>query len=180
MDIGCEHHYVIIGLSNGERLDESSLDHEANAIQDFFNKIEEYKKKYDLPVAMEAYNGYARPIDQYVLRNGYRLLNVNNNKLAQFKKIFPGSAKNESIDAQKFFELFTLSEHLSIAKSVLQEVYNVPKVNEKLKILTRRRRRLVNEQTRLSNRLQSDLHAISPELLNLTGSIYNTFFVIGK
>jgi len=80
---------------------------------------------------MEAYNGYARPIDKYVLRKGYRLLNVNNNKLAQFKRVFPGSAKTDAIDTQKIFELFTLSDHLPLAKTVLQEVRLAPdKLNQ--------------------------------------------------
>ena len=38
---------------------------------------------------MEGYNGWARPLDQQIQQRGYRLLNVNNLKLARFKEIFP-------------------------------------------------------------------------------------------
>ncbi|MBA2654647.1 MAG: transposase [Gammaproteobacteria bacterium] len=96
---------------------------------------------------MEGYNGYARPIDKLILSKGYKLLNVNNNKLAQFKKVFAGPAKTDEIDVLKMFELFTLSDHLPIAKGVLQEINITPVVNEKLKFLSRRRRTLVNEKS---------------------------------
>ena len=55
-----------------------------------------------LTVSMEGYNGYARPIDKIVFSKGYRLLSVNNNKLAQFKKEFAGPAKTE-IDTLDLF-----------------------------------------------------------------------------
>ena len=52
-------------------------------------------------VAMEGYNGWARPLDGQVQRHGYQLYNVNNLKLARFKEIFPAPAKSDSIDAHK-------------------------------------------------------------------------------
>ncbi len=179
MDVGKDHHHVAIGLSTGELLEDFKFLHNSTEIQNFFNRIEKYKKQYQfsVAVAMEGYNGYARPIDKYVLARGYRLLNVNNNKLAQFKKIFPGPAKTDKIDAKKMFELFTLSEHLPLAKSVLQEVGEIPEVNKKLKYLSRRRRLLVNEKTRVINRLQSDLQAAAPGLLAITGGADNLWFL---
>ena len=179
MDIGSAEHHVIIGLSGGEILSEFKLLHSSTDIRNFLDRIEQFQKKYDLPVAvaMEAYNGYARPIDKYIQNEGYRLLNVNNHKLAQFKKIFPGPAKNDSIDTKKIFELFTLSDRLPLAKTVLQEVARVPVINEKLKCLTRRRRSIVHERIRLSNRFQSDVQAVCPGLLNITGNANNTWFL---
>jgi hypothetical protein len=55
------------------------------------------------------------------------------------------------IDARKGLELFQLSDHLPLAKEVLQEVSGTPTENEILKRLTRRRRRLVNERVRVVN-----------------------------
>ena len=81
-----------------------------------------------------------------VRQRGYRLYNLNNLKFARFKEIFPGAAKSDRIDARKGLELFQLSDHLPLAKEVLQEVSGTPPENEVLKRLTRRRRRLVNEQ----------------------------------
>ena len=49
----------------------------------------------------KGYNGWARPLDQQIQQRGYRLLNVNNLKLARFKEIFPAPAKNDHIDTDK-------------------------------------------------------------------------------
>jgi len=179
MDIGGHAHRVGIGLSNGDLLEEFDIEHNRAGIECLFSKISTYEHEYQLPVAvaMEAYNGHARPIDQQVLAKGYRLLNVNNNKLAQFKKIFPGPAKTDSIDTRKMFELFTMTNHLPMAKSVLQEVILLPTVNVKLKRLTRRRRSLVNDKIAIVNRLQDDLQACIPGLLDITGSVDNRWFL---
>ena len=179
MDIGSQAHQVAIGLSTGEILEEFGISHTPNDIDLFFHKIENHKNHYHLPVvvAMESYNGHARPIDKYVLDKGYRLININNHKLAQFKKVFPGASKSDVIDTRKMFELFTLQDHLPLAKNVLQEVVPIPEINEKLKRITRRRRSLVNEKVRVVNRLQSDLQAISPGLLEITGSADNLWFL---
>jgi hypothetical protein len=135
MDIGSQVHQVAIGLSTGEILEEFGISHTPNDIDLFFNKIEMHKNRYQLPVvvAMESYNGHARPIDKFVLAKGYRLININNHKLAQFKRVFPGASKSDVIDTRKMFELFTLQDHLPLAKNALQEVVPIPKINEKLK-----------------------------------------------
>lgn len=179
MDIGNKKHHVAIGLSTGKLLENFELNHTPSEINAFFSKIESYRKQYDLSVAvaMESYNGYARPIDKLVLAKGYRLLNINNNKLAQFKRVFAGPAKTDKIDTLKMFELFSLSDHLSTAKGVLQTVDIRPQINEKIKSLTRRRRALVDEKTRLANRLQTDLQSIMPDLLSITGSVDNVWFL---
>lgn len=179
MDIGCHQHRVLIGLSNGEILEEFNLPHTSSAIKQFFKKTDDYQSKYSAQVifAMEGYNGHARPIDKFALMRGYRLLNVNNNKLAKFKEIFPGPAKSDEIDTRKIFELLTLQEHLPMAKKVLNEVTQVPEVNEKLKRLTRRRHALVHEKVRAANRLQSDLNAVAPALSTITKDVCNVWFL---
>ena len=179
MDIGSQFHQVAIGLSTGEILEEFGISHTSNDIELFFEKIEVHKNKYQLPVAvaMESYNGHARPIDKQVLNKGYKLFNINNHKLAQFKKVFPGASKSDVVDTRKMFELFTLQDHLPLAKNVLQQVVSIPEINEKLKRITRRRRLLVNEKVRIVNRLQSDLQAIAPGLIEITGSVDNLWFL---
>ena len=99
------------------------------------------------------------PWDQQIQQRGYRLLNVNNLKLARFKEIFPAPAKNDHIDTDKMLELFQLGDTLARAKNVIQEVKLVPEENRQLKRLTRRRRQLVVEKVRLGNRLKADLQA---------------------
>src|SRR5688572_8544238 len=126
---------------------------------------------------MEGFNGCARPLDRMVRRRGYRLYNINNLKLARFKEIFAGAAKSDRIDARKGLELFQLSDHLPLAREVLQEVTGTPAENEILKRLTRRRRRLVNERVRVVNNLQADLQAVCPGLLEITREASNQWFL---
>ena len=168
-----------MGLSSGEVLEEFEIDHRIEGFQEFFSRIEKHRKKENcgVAVAMEGYNGHARPLDSLVRERGYRLYNLNNLKFARFKEIFPGAAKSDRIDARKGLELFQLSDHLPLAKEVLQEVRGTPPENEVLKRLTRRRRRLVNERVRVVNNLQADLQAVSPGLLEITGEASNQWFL---
>ena len=179
VDVGCQRHHVAIGLSDGELLDEFEIAHQTQGFDEFFARIEGHRRHYggEVSVAMEGYNGYARPLDSLVLAQSYRLFNINNLKLARFKEIFPGAAKSDRLDARRGLELFQLRDHLPLAKEVLQEVAPTPKANAVLKRLTRRRRALVDEKTRVLSRLQSDLQAVCPELLAMTRDAENLWFL---
>lgn len=179
VDVGCYSHSVAIGLSTGDVLDEFVIDHRPEGFRHFFSRIEKLEKKYHCPVAvaMEGFNGYARPLDTLVRAHDYRLYNINNLKLARFKEIFPGAAKTDKIDARKGLELFQLRDHLPIAKDVLQEVAATPEENNILKRLTRRRRRLVNERVRVLNDMQANLQAVCPGLLEITNDASNLWFL---
>ena len=106
-----------------------------------------------MAVAMEGYNGHARPLDRMIVEKGYRLYNADNLKLARFREIFPGPAKTDSLDVRKILDLFHLKDHLPLAKDALQEVPEIPRENEKLKRFTRRRRQLVHEKVRVVRRV---------------------------
>ena len=114
---GSRRHSVAIGLPNGELLEEFEIAHRVEGFEDFFSRIEKHQKQRDCPVAvaMEGYNGWARPLDSLVRQRGYRLYNINNLKLARFKEIFPGAAKSDRIDARKGLELFQLREGTALA-----------------------------------------------------------------
>ncbi len=177
--IGCYEHAVAVGLSNGELLEEFSISHDKAGFNKFFTHIEKHEKKYSYPVsvAMEGYNGYARPLDSLIKKSDYRLFNINNLKLNRFKEIFPSPCKTDPIDSRKGLELFQLKDHLPMAADVLQEVAAVPQVNQILKRLTRRRVQLVNERVRYVNMLQSNLQAVSPGLLGITNNAANVWFL---
>jgi transposase len=179
VDVGCTRHRVAIGLSEGKLLEEFDICHDAAGLNEFFSRVERHERQWGLPVAvaMEGYNGYARPLDERVLLHGYRLFNVNNMKLARFKEIFPGPAKSDPVDARKMLEMFSLKDKLPLAREVLQEVAPVARVNVQLKALTRRRKQLVNERKRVSSRLQTDLQAVCPGLLDITGEADNLWFL---
>jgi len=179
LDIGCRLHSVAVGLADGELLDEFEIEHTKSGFELFFNKIKHHEVQHKLPVsiAMEGYNGYARPLDQMIRARDYRLFNINNLKLARFKEIFPGAAKSDVIDARKGLELFQLRDHLPLAKDVLQEVAPTPIENDQLKRLTRRRRRMVNERVSVMNSLQTDLHAVCPGLCDITRDVSQVWYL---
>lgn len=179
VDVGCKTHHVGIAGPDGTILETFTIPHTQEGFQTFVDRVEAHRQAVNLPVAvaMEGYNGYARPLDRLVQERGYRLYNVNNLKLARFKQIFPGAAKTDRLDTEKILELFHLKDQLPLAKDVLQEVPAVPAVNAKLKRLTRRRRQLVNEKVRVLNRLQVDLQAVCPELLAMTKDAGNRWFL---
>ncbi|MEQ1844744.1 MAG: IS110 family transposase [Nitrospira sp.] len=175
LDVGARQHHVAIGLSSGAVLEEFAIAHQPEGFAHLFARIETHHQHYPGPVAvaMEGYNGYARPLDRLIQARGYRLYNVNNLKLARFKEIFPGAAKTDRLDARKGLELFQLREHLPLAKAVLQEVGAIPVANERLK----RRRRLVNERVRVVNTLHADLQAVCPGLIAITREVSNQWFL---
>ncbi len=179
IDIGSREHYVAIGLSDGGIVDEFSISHTPQGFAHFFDQIHTQECLHALPVviAMEGCNGWARPLDSEILMHGYPLYNVNNLKLARFKEIFPAPAKTDLIDTHKMLDLFKLQAHLPMAKQVLQQVLPVPESNRILKRLTRRRRQLVNDKISIINRLQADLQAICPGMLEITGSADNLWFL---
>ncbi len=179
IDVGSLSHSVAIGDGNGDFIKEFEITHSQKGFDAFFKTIDTEAKKRDATViiAMEGYNGWARPFDRLILQKEYKLYNVNNVKLARFKEIFPGAAKTDSIDARKIVELFSLQKHLPVAKKVLQEIKTPNSTNAKLKKLTRRRKQLVDERMAIANRFSADLQAETPELKALSPSVDNLWFL---
>ena len=137
VDVGVSRHRVAVGLSEGVLLEEFEIGHDTAGLAEFFARVGRHERRLhaQVAVAMEGYNGHARPLDQQVLARGYRLFNVNNLKLARYKEIFPGPAKSDPIDTRKIFELFALKDKLPLAREVLQEVAPVAPVDAQLKAL---------------------------------------------
>jgi hypothetical protein len=88
VDVGYRRHSVAMGLSSGEMLEEFEIDHRIEGFEEFFSRIEKHRKEENctVAVAMEGYNGYARPLDSMVRERGYRLYNLDNLKFARFKR----------------------------------------------------------------------------------------------
>ena len=170
---------VAVGLSDGQIIDEFSISHQPEGFATFFERLTVLERKFQSPirVAMEGYNGYARPLDGMIMARGWQLYNINNLKLARFKEIFPGAAKTDVLDARKGLELFQLQEHLPIAKDVLQAVAQPSRENQIFKRLSRRRRWLVNERVRVLNVLQNNLQAVCPSLLAIAPDANSLWFL---
>lgn len=179
IDVGSRNHVVGVGLSDGQVLEEFEIGHDRAGFEEFFRRIERHRTRRRLPVvvAMEGTGGWARPLDGMIRKRGYELLNVNNMKLARFKEIFPAPAKTDRIDTRKMLELLRLRHVLPTRRNVLQQVVDVDEVNEKLKRLTRRRRQLVNEKTRVMGRFFTDLNAVCPGLDRITVDLANRWFL---
>jgi len=179
IDVGSLNHAVAVSDGFGNIINEFEMTHTQKGFDYFFKIIEDeaYKRDATITIAMEGYNGWARPLDSLILQKGYKLYNVNNLKLARFKEIFPAAAKTDAIDARKIVELFSLQKHLPIAKKVLQEISISDDTNAQLKKLTRRRKQLVEERMAIANRFGSDLQAEAPDLKNLTSSVDNLWFL---
>lgn len=179
IDVGSTSHNVAIGLDDGTFLEDFNIHHSAQGFKQFFKRIEKHRRAqtYSVSVAMEGYNGYARPLDSLIQAHDYRLFNVNNLKLARFKEIFPAAAKTDEIDAKRCLELFQFQEYIPTSRRVLQEIPQSTETNRMLKGLTRRRRRLIKEKNRLANTLQTDLRANCPGLLEITRNVSNLWFL---
>lgn len=179
IDVGSANHSVAMMDAYGNVLPSFDIDHTNKGFDKLFKIIEHEAKKENsqVEIAMEGYNGWARPLDGFILDRGYKLFNVNNVKLARFKEIFPAAAKTDAIDASKILELFSFQNHLPLAKEVLQEVIPSSENNIILKKLSRRRKQLVEERIALTNRFGSDLQAVAPDLKNITLSIDNLWFL---
>jgi transposase len=179
VDVGSHRHAVAVGLSDGRFLEDFEIDHDQKGFRTLFSRIEAAARVHgcSIAIAMEGYNGHARPLDRQVLARGWRLFNVNNLKLARFKEIFPAAAKTDRLDARKALELFQIGDHLPLARQVLQEVIAPPEENEILKRQSRRRRRLVKERVAIVNAMQADIKSICPELLDITGDVQNLWFL---
>lgn len=179
VDVGARMHRVAVGTGSGQLVAEFDLAHTAAGLAGFFARIERLRGSSGAPVAvaMEGFNGWARPLDRQVLDHGWKLYNVNNLKLARYKEIFPAPAKTDAIDARRILELFRLRGDLAVARGVLQEIVATTEEVERLKRITRRRRQLVNEKVRVLNRMQSDLQAVCPGLLEITADAENLWFL---
>jgi transposase len=179
VDVGSRFHEVAVGDGCGRVVDTFRVDHDAMGFQTFFERVARHRSTPQQPirVAMEGYNGWARPLDSRVLEHGWALYNVNNLKLARYKEISPAPAKSDSIDAHRMLELFTLDGHRGVARNALQRVTAAPEGHRRLKYLTRRRRVLVQERAGRLTRLRCDLQALSPGLLDITGAVDNRWFL---
>jgi len=179
VDVGSQFHQVAVGDGSGRVIDEFRIDHDPAGFATFFERVERHRCRPDQPirVAMEGYNGWARPLDSQTLERGWALYNVNNLKLARYKEIFPAPAKTDEIDTRRMLELFTLDDHRGVARKALQRVVRAPEAHRRLKYLTRRRRVLVQERAGRLTRLRCDLQALCPGLLSITGAVDNQWFL---
>jgi len=168
IDVGSERHHVIV-MDDKEKI---LYDREvAHKFSDFHKAIEEFreietKEKVTIEFAMEGKNGYGSPFDRLLIENDFRLYNVDNLKLKRFKDVFGAEWRNDRRDAKMLAKMLKLREHVDTGKEkAFIEVTKMPVVNEKLKILSRHQQSLINEKTRIQNRLRKRVLEVCPDVL---------------
>ena len=73
IDVGSRVHRVAVGDADGHILDQFDVHHTARGMDAFFERIM-LLSDGPVAVAMESYNGWARPLDQQILARGWKLL----------------------------------------------------------------------------------------------------------
>lgn len=116
-------------------------------------------------------------MDSQILAQGWHRYAINNLKCARFKEIFPAPAKTDAIDARRMLQLLQLRDRIPMASAVLQEVAPVDALHQQLKALARRRKQLVAERMKVSQRMQAGLQGAAPGLLAITGQADNLWFL---
>lgn len=177
LDIGSREHEVVIGNQNGLLIDHFKMTHDPAGMDCFFDRVQQASAGGPVSVAMEGYNGWARPLDRAVQSRGWQLYNVNNLKLARYKEIFPAPAKTDAIDAKRILELFAFQGQKHIARDVLQAVPLIPQTHRQLKYLSRRRRLMVNDKMQRETRLQCELQAYAPGIMSMTNSVSQLWYL---
>ena len=179
IDVGSVMHRVAIGLATGAAIDEFDCPHTSAGISHFFTRVNQHREQHGaaVAVAMEGFGGYARPLDNQILAQGWPLYAINNLKFARFKEIFPAPAKTDAIDARRMLQLMQVREDQPIARAVLQEVAPIDDTHQQLRALTRRRKLMVEERMEISLRMQAELLAVAPGLLAITGRADNLWFL---
>jgi transposase len=119
-------------------------------------------------VGIEGHNGHLSPLDRYLVEWGCQVKNVDARKLKAFRDTFGVPCKTDVKDAQLIIHLLKQDKALwNQGKSPYHPVRCAGPARRKLKKWARYQKTLVEEKTRLMNRLTKLIHEISPELLDV-------------
>ncbi len=168
IDVGSESHHVIIMDDTGEVLYDRKV---AHTFSEFHKVIVEFKgieKQHqgEITFAIEGKNGYGAPFDRILMKNGFKLYNVDNLKLRRFRDVFGAEWRNDRRDAKMLAKMLKLKDHMDAQEEkAFIAVEKAPAVNEKLRILSRHQQSLIDEKIRIQNRLRKRLLEVCPDIL---------------
>jgi len=175
IDIGSEHHHVIIMGDEEKILYDQKVSHKFSefhrAVKEF-REIEE-REEGKISFAIEGKNGYGAPfdrilIDRILIENGFTLYNVDNLKLKRFRDVFGVEWRNDQRDAKMLAKMLRLRDYLDVKdEKAFIRVEKVSEVNERLKILSRHQQTLIDEKVRIQNRLRKRLLEVCPDILEV-------------
>jgi transposase len=168
LDVGGQQHSVILAREH-QAVEEFEITHDQHGFGEFFTRIERIRQAGETVwVIVEGAGGWLRPLDQQILQKNYRLLAVQNRKMARFREIFAGAAKTDRLDAKRACQLLSFHRQYPSERAVCEPVVAIPEVNRRLRLLSRYRRQLVAEKQRLIHRLRAHLQAVAPGLIAMT------------
>jgi transposase len=177
MDVGSRSHWVVIGR-RGRGLESFQVEHTGPGFEGFFERVERQRRCGEqVLVLAEGSGGWLRPLDGLMQQRGYRLWQINQCKAARFRETFSGPAKTDRLDAERGLQLLELRRHWAGPGTVCEPVRRAGPVHRHVRALTQRRRRLVQEKTRLSSQLQANLQAVCPGLVSITRRVDNLWFL---
>lgn len=177
VDVGSESHWVQVGRQ-GRPIEAFQVVHTAPGFEQFFRKVEQHRQPGEKVVVLTEGSGNGlRPLDGRIQKRGYQLLQINYCKAARFREACAGPAKTDQLDAARGLQLLQLQHHWSEEGTVCEPVQPVAEAERQLRALTQRRRRLVQEKTRLVSQLQANLQALCPGLVSITRRVDNLWFL---
>jgi transposase len=107
IDVGSESHHVVVINGEGQVLYDRKIPHR---FSEFHKGIREFKdiearEGCKISFGLEGKNGYGAPFDRILGKRGFRLYNIDNLKLKQFRNIFGAEWKSDRRDARMFAKL---------------------------------------------------------------------------
>lgn len=168
IDVGMGAHQVCLQTANGDG-EEWSMKHRHQAFWALQSRLVKATcgRLERVVVGVEGHNGHLCPLDQYLLQWGCEVKNVDARKLKAFRETFGVPCKTDVKDAQLMVHLLQQPQLLKQGKTPYHTVHRVSADRRKLKKWARYQKSLIEEKTRLLNRLTKWVHEVSPELLDV-------------
>lgn len=176
IDIGSELHHVVVFSESGEILYDKRVLHRFRAFNEVVSELKEIERRTSgkISFAIEGKNGYGAPFDRILGENGFKLYNIDNLKLKQFRNTFGAECKTDRRDAKMLARLMSLKAKLNgEGDKVFIPIKKAPVVNQKLKIFSRYQQTLIDEKKRVCNRLTKKLLEICPGIFDIFSKIDN-------
>lgn len=169
IDIGSDHHHVVILQENGHILYDKRFAHKYDDFMSLIAKFRDIEQEHQKEIlfAIEGKNGYGAPFDRLLIEHGFVLFNVDNLKLRRFRDVFGAEWRNDKRDAMMLAKMLRLKSHVDSKEKAFIPVRPLEETSEKLRIISRHQQTLIYEKTRLLNRLQKKLLEVCPDILEI-------------
>jgi transposase len=155
----------------GKVIGEREIDHNGTALSEFFDWLVSKTKAEPahIGVAIETTHG---PVVEGLLERGFAVYAINPKQLDRFRDRFTvAGAKDDSRDAR------VLADSLRTDTRAFRRLLADEPVVIELREWSRMRDELVEERTRLTNRVREQLWRYYPQALKLTGDLSEEWFI---